>query len=545
MRKLSCVLYGLLALLVVACGSNGSTGSSTSGWVTHRDEMGFEVRHPRGWLIEVRDEQWLRLSDSNSSAFVVAYPFLSPNPTTSRQCTREIPRLLSTAFPSVRVQNVSQQSELPDESIAVLAYAAPELTDQELAELQSEAESEDEEGGPLQRFFSSIQDRLDGPNGKAVALCSVMGQSGMFYAIGMHGALFERDKEKLISVLDSFKFVQPKKKGAPTGPADRGIHYVSWRDPNEGAFSVEVPHGWRIEGGTFRGGPSVDVRHAFSLSSQDGDVQITVGDPNIPPFVIPTSMSLMMGQVPRSWYDPGYGVKMMVMPYLSGKNYASEYAKGTISEWCPDLSISSSRNRADLANAFNQIRQQTGDLAYLGIIQEITAGDVAFTCSQNGVLRQGYYLAGTSFMGQMVGFKVSGVWLVDLLYGFTAPAEKVDLAEAVISHVVRSFEFDPQWMRSQQQMTAAASGIVAQTGAEIAQMMSESYWSRQEINSNIYRQWSNATLGLTDVRDEATGETWSVASGHNYYWRQSGTNVIAGENVGDRPDIDFTLLREF
>ncbi len=62
---------------------------------------------------------------------------------------------------------------------------------------------------------------------------------------------------------------------------------------------------------------------------------------------------------------------------------------------------------------------------------------------------------------------------------------------------------------------------------------------------NIARDYSNATLGVTDVRDPDTGETWNVASGKNYYWRQQGTNGIVGTETFDRPDIDFAPLEEF
>src|SRR5579883_1369180 len=40
---------------------------------------------------------------------------------------------------------------------------------------------------------------------------------------------------------------------------DQAISYTSWRDPKEGAFTVDVPHGWKVTGGLYRFAP-IDVR---------------------------------------------------------------------------------------------------------------------------------------------------------------------------------------------------------------------------------------------------------------------------------------------
>ena len=62
---------------------------------------------------------------------------------------------------------------------------------------------------------------------------------------------------------------------------------------------------------------------------------------------------------------------------------------------------------------------------------------------------------------------------------------------------------------------------------------------------DINRKFSNYILGVTDVVDPETGETWKVEAGHNYYWRRDFTNQVAGTRTADRPDINFSLLKEF
>ena len=104
---------------------------------------------------------------------------------------------------------------------------------------------------------------------------------------------------------------------------------------------------------------------------------------------------------------------------------------------------------------------------------------------------------------------------------------------------------NPQWVSSQQQLAANVSQIVAQTNQEISDIINNSYWARQRTLDNIHRKFSNTILGITDVADPITGEKWKVEAGHNYYWRKDYTDQIVGDEVFERPDIDFSLLREF
>jgi hypothetical protein len=59
-----------------------------------------------------------------------------------------------------------------------------------------------------------------------------------------------------------------------------------WVDPSEHAFTVKVPVGWRITGGTHRNAP-IDVRNFVRAESPDGTVKVWIDDPNILPRQAP------------------------------------------------------------------------------------------------------------------------------------------------------------------------------------------------------------------------------------------------------------------
>ena len=93
----------------------------------------------------------------------------------------------------------------------------------------------------------------------------------------------------------------------------------------------------------------------------------------------------------------------------------------------------------------------------------------------------------------------------------------------------------------QQNIAANTSQIVSRTQQEISGIISNTYWSRQSTMDEISRRRSNATLGLQDVVDTATGRQFKVESGSNYYWiDQRGT--IVGTNTDTRPNLDFREL---
>jgi hypothetical protein len=449
----------------------------------HNDPLGFTVDHPPGWRVTAESSGLVRVASPDGAAFALVQPFLLAKPATSRAW---LSLSLDQFFPQGRLTRIEQRSTRPDEVIASLTYTG----------------------------------------GQATALCAIAGRAGMLYAIAAPPAQFAARRAELVRVLASFRYTQPGR-----GPQ---LDYVRWQDPKEGAFSVEVPRGWTVTGGMFRFAP-VDTRAAVALDSPDGRIHIDSGDAEIPTYSIPTQISAMTGFREGSWYSPGYGVKMMMSRYLPGVTYASQYVQTKVAARCPGVQIQDARDRPDLARQLGQLNLQSGFVS-----QQLTVGDVAFTCG--GTMR-GVYLVGTLLTG--TAGTPGGIWNVKHLIGYTAPADQVSTAEAVLRHLIESGQVNPEWFRMQQGVTAASSRIVAQTNAEISASMNESYWNRQRSQDRIARQWSNVILGQTDVVDPATGEKWKVASGHNYYWRKEGSDQIVGTDTWNLPDIDFTPLREW
>lgn len=487
--------------MLAGCGETSpSQGASVKDWVLHRDPAGFTVRHPRGWTVTTTPEGFALVRDSAKRALVLVYPFLSPQGMTSEQWLRRLPGLSGSPLSAVRVEKTREARKRPDEVAAWLECKIGETT------------------------------------ARCLALCSIDGRSGMFYAVAASPGEFQKLRPTLVAVLKSFSFT-----GTPSTavrkPAGAEVKYVRWTDPKESAFSLEVPSGWKVSGGLFRFA-AVDVRSCVTLQSPDGEIRITGGDSDIPTFSIPFSPLFPEG----SWYSPGYGVQMKVSRYVSGVDFAKEYVRSKVAAGYSDLQFTETRDRPDVARAINAI---TAHYEAYGITQRLSTGEVAFTCQSNGKKMCGYYFAGTTLVAYQTGLSTGGIWYVQYLHGYIAPENKVRLAQTVLDHGIRTVQVNPQWAAMQQGIAAETSKIVSQTHAEISKVIDQSYWNRQRVMEDLSRKWSNAILGQTDVADPETGETWKVASGHNYYWRKEHTDVVAGTSTYDRPDTDFTPLLEW
>lgn len=314
------------------------------------------------------------------------------------------------------------------------------------------------------------------------------------------------------------------------------VVFVSFTDPKEAAFSVEVPKGWSARGGLFRVA-AVDTRPALELSSPDGGIRITSGDKEIPTFTVPSHTLAFAGFPEGSWYSPGYGVRMMVRRYLPGAQFAEQYVRDRVlpAIGCRQGRIVDRQDRTDLSRAVNELYQSQSPA---GGVARLDMGEVRFDCLRNGNRWRGYYLAGTLFVGAQLG----GIWHVDHLVGYAAAQEQAALAEAVALHVIRSARINPEWAHMQEGLAANVSQIVAETNSAISDSIRKTFETRWSTEAEVMRKGANMRRETTDLIDPDTGETWNVRSQSRYFWRKPGSDVVVGTETFEVPGVGFQQL---
>ena len=107
-------------------------------------------------------------------------------------------------------------------------------------------------------------------------------------------------------------------RGQQTAPAQpkfdnvqvEGIKWTTFHDPKENAFSLDVPEGWKVDGGLVRRS-NIDTSTFLRVLSPDGAVMLLMGDPGPAVFHLPAFGALnpkeMTGVrlVSQDFHQPG------------------------------------------------------------------------------------------------------------------------------------------------------------------------------------------------------------------------------------------------
>ncbi len=485
------ILYGFL---FPSCTSGQTPASKAEQpaaqspqWITHKDPQLYSVESPRGWTVSPdKQKGWVHLKGTEGE-HVVIWPVFVPGAVD--------PRFASLIH-------------------ARLAGSSP---------YQAQWET------PQAVTANTLRARGTSANAVAISVFtwvpSPTGLAGFFYVVSAREPNYQQKQGDFARILQSFR-IMGAATGAKTVTAEiSGVRYVRFADPREGAFTMDVPAGWKTEGGLFRF-HALDTRHCVETTSPDGQIKILFGDPSIGPMTDPRSLT--SGMFPEGSIYAPYGLKMLVLRFMPGAEFCRYWLLTRVSPNSPDLQVTEMQ---DLTDQFSKPSPSS-------VSPPPTYGGAWFRGSEQGQPRVGRCVAGTQWAGPTIG-----PWLVRAFTGYSAPPERASIAEAIWQHLGGSFQWNVQWQMAQVGIAGGASRAVSGVSNEIADMVARSQRTRDAIDDEIARRRSNATLGVVDVADPQTGRRMTVESGSNYYWvDQSG--VIIGTNTDTRPNIDFRALLE-
>lgn len=304
-------------------------------------------------------------------------------------------------------------------------------------------------------------------------------------------------------------------------------HWQVFSDPNEGAFQIEVPQGWRVGGGTARRS-ALQFRLWATAISPDGSTILSVNDPQALYYIAPSPMLVSTGFPPGSLYSPGGGNAYIVAPYQSGSQFAAYWGGGKLSSFCTAVTIVGSRERPDLAQSVNSIT------ASLGIYVDF--GETTFSCSRNGRPMTANFTASTVMDGPP-----GGIWYPDVIESFVAPTPVAGLAAGILAHMVKSNQINPTWAMGQSQTTAAVSRITAQTNNYISDSITKGWEQRGAIIDRVMEEGSRTRLGIDVYSDPTTGTEYTVSNTSHHYWTDASGNVV-GTDTDDAPAAGYHRL---
>jgi hypothetical protein len=170
-------------------------------------------------------------------------------------------------------------------------------------------------------------------------------------------------------------------------PGDN-VLWTRFTDPNENAFSIDVPAGWKVQGGMVRRS-ALDVSAFLRALSPDGSAMILMGDPG-----------------PAAFRLPGYRLPVrQPRPTFPASSSLNSMPRPRSRPLCTGPTFVSGANRPDIAS---------GPFAQAVPGSRYDAGEVNFSCTHNGQPTSAYWVAGT------YTYPLAATWGYNLLDGCIA-----------------------------------------------------------------------------------------------------------------------------
>ena len=308
-------------------------------------------------------------------------------------------------------------------------------------------------------------------------------------------------------------------------------------DPVEGAFTVQLPEGWRHELGLTR--PGGQIRPCIFAQSPDRETTLFWGDAKLPTFMLPNRQYGM-----RTGMNLGNNM-MQVQPFMPAEAFFRDYVQKNYGQ-LPGFRL----NSAQAHPAFQRWLER--EAAKYGFSQaQITSVKVNFEFEDEGQMVQAQ-INGTTF-------GLEQVWMADVA-GFICTGDTSGV-EKLLLKVMASKVTNQQWQqqenarnqeRARQSAAAHQQRMASRQAAFNAhqRMMQDRYAAadaqHQSWMSNQAAQDRQHSQFIDMIRDEETVtngyQTGKVEAGYNQYYVNPNTGEYVGTNAYQNPAVSVYEL---
>ena len=214
-----------LLSIIAACGNTPTTSSTAGGdWVKHVDPSGYTVSQPSDWTSSRDSKTGMVTLRGTDGAQVTVLPFYTSQTLDSHNASAALQQLGSNLLPQAQWQTPLPPSGSSDRMTGKVS------------------------GNPAMAVVAWTQ-------------TSSNGTAGYAYAYSASTANYASDINTAAKVMASFMV-----RGAGT-TATPAPTYTTWTDPNEAAFSLEIPQNWTATGGLTRPSSLLTRDHVIGTSA--------------------------------------------------------------------------------------------------------------------------------------------------------------------------------------------------------------------------------------------------------------------------------------
>jgi hypothetical protein len=306
---------------------------------------------------------------------------------------------------------------------------------------------------------------------------------------------------------------------------------VAWttvHDTRETAFSIDVPKGWKVNGGAYRLGAN-NPRFLIDMTSPDGRTNLRVGDSAVPAFTVPT----MRGFPEGSRYSSGVDWAI-VARYLSGRDFAVKYGQGRFQGVCQSLQL---KQMDVLRPVVSPEREVIARTAQGELVNTTTGGQALFRCVANGQDMAAYVAAETTLTAS--NFATIQNWAVTALISFVAPRDQAPQALRMLLQSAGTFRLNPDWIRRQAELSRQSSALVLRQTQQAVAAQQQRF---EQMDAERHRQFlvmDDIINGVQWTTDPATGLHHEAPAGPNpnyFYNPNTGAYVNSTFSPGNSFD---------
>jgi hypothetical protein len=311
-----------------------------------------------------------------------------------------------------------------------------------------------------------------------------------------------------------------KPKTEAVKPKDDADNWTRFNDPYEQAFGIDVPAGWKVQGGLVRRG-LVDFSLFMRALSPDDSTMLILGDP-----------------APALFSTPGFGAGPKSRAYSPGQEFARQYVQQSLPEMCSGLTFISGADRQDIATG------PLGQATPYAVKHD--AGEVTYSCMHNGKPTHAYMVAGTYLYN--AAFRGGpATWGTFLLAGCLAPSERIDASRKMVLHMLLSTKFNPEWTKKEQAyVDQATRNINAITRAQQSVFESNlaNAQAQQAAMRGEYNAFSNLQTQTGTFVDPSGHQYYNVQNTQNYHWVGTGGKIAETSGPTPPPGSGWTQLQQ-
>lgn len=366
---------------------------------------------------------------------------------------------------------------------------------------------------------------LRGGQGRGAMLCAeTSAKSAMFYAFAAPAAQYAADRQTLLALLKSFRYVAPSAASAPAA----NITMEPFREPTEGAYQSVKPAGWQVMGGVQRISNN-DVRVGIQLLAPDRSAAIWLGDVRL-------NKCLVLGANMRQFGQAPLGAGVEYCPYRDGTQTAEFYALRALSgdHRLEGLRITGHRPRPDLSQLSARV---SATLGQMGMTQ--TFGEVRFSATRQGIPFEGVVIGSTNFTSSG-SVDPNGGMFTSYVTGYLAPAASAGTVSSAAARVMGNVRWDYGWVTGNRQAAANDTRMALEYNRQIAALGQKMFEDRDASNQRIAEGRGHVLSGTVALQGP-DGQRYQAKAGSNYYFLDAPNETIIGRNVWENP-IDLQPL---